>query len=382
MTTLTTTPEYTLDRLRTFADTSIWPRVESYTQAHDMPRDILEGLADLGLFAPFLTPEYGGLGWQHGPFGDAHALLAQACSSARSILTAHAMVAWAVNQYGTPGQKSRYLRELGTGSALAAFCLTGSASGSASDTSDTHARREGGDWVIDGTKLWTTNAQRMDLALLFADTDEGMTAFLVDRDLPGVHVNPITDVDAVRANLLGEVIFDAVRVPQDAVLLEPGAAKQWIMTTTLATIGRPSVANGARGIIRTCLALAAHQAVNRSVNGARLADHDLVKAAITELTAARDEADLHCAHVAHLLDTGTPGAIHAAWMAKLRVTQRASEAVRLAQRLHGARGFSHALPFWRMIGDAFASEVIEGSTETNLVMLAAPALRTAGRTIR
>jgi alkylation response protein AidB-like acyl-CoA dehydrogenase len=372
-------PDRALTQLRRFVTDEVAPRVSAYTLAHSMPPDILEGLAELDMFAPFLPRAFGGLGWSAAPLGESDAIIAGACSSIRSLFTAHRMVAWAVHAYGTIEQRQRFLADLGTGRKLGSYCLTGRASGSVADLSDTVARRDGDDWILSGEKLWTTGGQRCDVAMVLADTEIGATAFLIDRNTPGFDVIPMLNVEAVQANLLGQVVFNDVRVGPDAVLGEPGSARETIMLDTLWTIGRPSVTNGSRGIIRTCRDLTAEHALARTINGKRLASYDLVKAALTDMEAAAEEADMWCEQMARLLDDGAPDAFDTVSLAKLQVTQRAVDVLRTAQHLHGARGFSHELPFWHMIQAAAASEVIEGATFAKRVELAGPTLRAAAR---
>jgi alkylation response protein AidB-like acyl-CoA dehydrogenase len=353
--------------VRAFVDDEIRPQVVGYEAAGAVPPELLRRVTDLGMWAPFLPREWGGLDMSWATFATCHEEFGRACQSVRSILTADGMVAWAVWKFGNPDQRKRWLRPLAEG-LLAGFCLTGKESGALADVSGTVATRTGTGWVLNGEKQWTTNGRCADLFLVFARTSDGETAFLVPRDTPGVHTVPLETMSGVRANLLGSVHLDDVQLDDDAVLGPVHGAAVWVRNSCLG-VGRLSVAAGAVGLIDACLAECISYTSTRTGPDGLLRDQPQVVEQIADMAIWRNEARLSYRDAAYRRDVGEPQALYYAWMAKQSASHKAVRAVEMGSVLIGARAMRTGSTMDRLARDVRALPIIEGTPPINRLVV-------------
>jgi alkylation response protein AidB-like acyl-CoA dehydrogenase len=367
------------ETLSAFTRDVVLPRVETYDRDGEMPEDVLKAASEIGLWASFLPVRYGGSAVDWTTLGAVHREIGRACCSLRSILTAHDMVAESIMRWGTDDQRQRWLPAL-AGGLPSAFCLTGAESGSSADVSGTTARRDpdSGDWTITGAKRWTTMGRCAKLIMVFCDTGNGMTAFLVPRETEGVSSWPIEDMLGARANMLGEVRFDHVQVGPDAVLGPVGMAAGSVMTHALA-LGRYSVACGSVGLMQCCLDASAGYTANRSVADGALAGRQLVQQMITDMVTKITAGDLLCAEVGRLRDARDPRSILAGWVAKYFTSTASVAVAHDAVQLHGAAGCTPDHPVARCYRDAKLLEIIEGTNELQRETIARLAYRGVAR---
>ncbi|NJQ15275.1 acyl-CoA dehydrogenase [Streptomyces bohaiensis] len=355
--------------VREFVDRELVPHADAWDREERLPPEILGRVGELGLWAPFLPPEHGGRALPMSGLTRLHEEVGRGCSSVRSLLTVHGMVAWSVHHWGTDEQRARWLPRLADGSLLGSFGLTGEESGTGADVSGTTATPDGDDWLLTGRKKWITGGQLAGLYLVFAQGGGGMTAFLVPRDAPGVSVTPLTGVLGTRASHLAEIRFEQVRLPADAVLGPLGWAAGTVMTSAL-DLGRLSVASGCVGIIQACLdASVAHTRTRMTADGP-LFDRQLVRRRISDMVTALRTARLLCRDAARLKDAEDPAMIMANMVAKYHASTAAASCADSALQLHGAAGCSPQHPVARLYRDARVMEIIEGSTELQQITIA------------
>jgi alkylation response protein AidB-like acyl-CoA dehydrogenase len=331
-----------------------------------------------GLWAPFLPTAAGGGGIDLLTLGAVHEEVGRGCSSLRSLLTVHTMVAWAIQRWGTGDQRERWLAPLAAGQLLGAFCLTEPEAGSDATGITTTAYRRGADWVLTGDKKWITNGQRADVFLVFARTGRGIAAFLLPRDAPGVEVVPIDGVLGTRSSLLAEVrLRDAVAGP-DALLGPDGFTAGMVLTTVL-DLGRYSVAAGSVGIVQACVDACAAYADRRRVGGVPLRDLQLIRAKLTEMVTDLHAARLLRERAGRLKDAGDPDGVMATFIAKYFASRAAARHAAEAVQIHGAAGCGPDAPVARFYRDAKVMEIIEGSSEIQQITIADEAFRRAGK---
>ncbi|MBF9132817.1 acyl-CoA dehydrogenase family protein [Plantactinospora sp. S1510] len=369
--TATADPSAPVDRASAarFVDREVVPRVAEYERAGRVPEDLLASVSAAGLWAPFLPVEAGGQGIDLLTLGAVHEEVGRGCSSLRSLLTVHTMVAWAVQRWGDTGQRTRWLTGLASGSVLGAFCLTEPEVGSDATQISTSARRRGSDWVLTGIKRWITNGQRADLFLVLARTERGVAAFLVPRDAPGVEVVPIDGMLGTRSSMLAEVrLRDAVAGP-DALLGPDGFAAGMVMTGVL-DLGRYSVAAGSVGIVQACVDACAEYTTSRRVGGGPLRDLQLIRARLTDMVTDLYAARALCDRAGRLKDAGAADSLMATFIAKYFASQAAARHASAAVQIHGAAGCAEDAPVARFYRDAKVMEIIEGSTEIQQITIA------------
>jgi alkylation response protein AidB-like acyl-CoA dehydrogenase len=359
---------------RRFARTCLAPLATRFDQDGRIPSETLGGIGAAGLWAPFLPVEYGGQGSSMLTTGHVHEEIGHACSSVRSLLTVHGMVAWAVLRFGTPAQRQRWLPRLATGSTLGAFCLSEPDAGSDTASLTSRAVRDGQGWVLDGTKTWVTGGQRADLFLVFARTSNGIAAFLMPRDSDGLTVTPIHCMLGTRGSMLARLTLAGVRVGPDALVGPDGFASGVVMTGVL-DFGRYSVAAGSVGILQACLDACARYTEERKVGDVALRDLQLIQAKLSDMVTDTRAARLLYEAAGRLKDQGDADTLMATWVAKYFASTAAARHAAEAVQIHGAVGCSPGHVVERLYRDAKVMEIIEGSNEIQRITIAADAYR-------
>lgn len=359
---------------RAFVDAYIVPYANEFERDGYVPEELLEQMSAVGIWAPFLSPELGGAGMDMVTLGEVHEEVGRGCSSVRSLLTVHTMVSWALQRWGSPVQRDRWLPALGRGEVLGAFCLSEPEAGSDATGIRTSATESGGGWVLNGTKKWITNGQRADLFLVFARTAGSIGAFLVPRASVGVQVRPIPEILGTRASMLGEVSFHDVSLGPDALLGPSGFTAGMVLTGTL-DLGRYSVAAGSVGIIQACLEASAAYTARRKVGGIALRELQLIQAKVSDMVTDVRAARMLCAEAGRLKDAGDSATIMATWVAKYFASTAAARHASEAVQIHGANGCGPDYPVARLYRDAKVMEIIEGSNEIQRITIAGEAYR-------
>jgi alkylation response protein AidB-like acyl-CoA dehydrogenase len=368
----------TRDSARAFVDEHIVPHADAFDRAERVPEDLLDRIGAAGLWAPFLAREHGGAGLDMVTFGGIHEEVGRGCSSVRSLLTVHTMASWAVQRWGTPEQRERWLPAMAAGAVLGAFCLTEPQAGSDIQGIEATARRRDGGWVLSGTKKWITGGQRADVFLVFARTANGTGAFLVPRTTPGVEVTPIRGILGTRASMLAEVVFTDVALDEDALVGPDGFASGMVVTGVL-DLGRYSVAAGSVGIVQACLDACAAYADRRSVSAGPLRDLHPIRAKISDMVTDAHAGRLLYEHAGRLRDQGDAGTLMATFVAKYFASVAAARHASAAVQVHGANGCGPDAPVARFYRDAKVMEIIEGSTEIQQLTIAEDAFRRSAR---
>jgi len=361
---------------RAFVDAHIAPHANGFERAGLIPEELLAAMGAAGLWAPFLPPRAGGIGMDMVTLGEVHEEVGRGCSSVRSLLTVHTMLAWTLHRWGSQDQRDQWAGPLSRGETLGAFCLTEPEVGSDAAGITTTAARSGSGWLLNGTKKWITNGQRADLYLVFARTGGSIGAFLVPRRAPGVRVRPIQEILGTRASMLAEVSFADVALDGDALVGPGGFAAGMVLTSTL-DLGRYSVASGSTGIIQACLEACTDYTAQRKVGGRALRDLQLIQAKVTDMLTDVRAARLLCAEAGRLKDADEAATIIATWIAKYFASRAAARHAAAAVQIHGANGCGPDYPVARYYRDAKVMEIIEGSNEIQQITIAGEAYREA-----
>ncbi|GGY40556.1 acyl-CoA dehydrogenase [Streptomyces djakartensis] len=350
-------------------------RAGEWDRAGEIPRDVLRRLGARGLLCAQAPVVHGGLGYTSRRNGELTAHVGSLCSSLRSVMTSQGMAAWTLRRLGDAGQQADLVPRL-TGGELAAVAFTEAEAGSDLSALATRLTRSGDEVVVDGAKVWTTNAAYADLLVVFGRTEDGVGAVVVPASAPGVRIERITDAHGCRAAGHADIRLDGVRVPADALLRGVDRSSALLVTTAL-SYGRMSVAWGCVGILRGCLTAAVRHAVGRKQFGTRLADHQLVARHLAELLIAEQNAARACEHASDLWDRGSPDLVTAVVLAKhVAATGAAAGSARAMQVLASA-GAHDGHVVARAHRDAKLMEIIEGSSEICELILAQHAVATA-----
>jgi len=347
---------------RAFAAAAIAPHAGRWDREEAIPAALIEELRARRYLGSNVPEEHGGLGRDLITYGLLTEEIAKACSSVRSLLTVHDMVAHAIHRWGSREQRERWLPRLARGEVLGALALSEPDAGSDARSVETTARDGGDAWVLDGRKKWTTFGQIAGLFLVLAQLDGKLTAFLVERDAPGMTVQPLRGVWGTRASMLAEIAFDGCRVPRENLIGRPGFGLSAVVSTALEQ-GRYSVAWGAVGIAQACLEASQAYARERRQYGVPIADHQLIRRLLTDMIAGVRAARLLCLRAGWMRQSGDPLAGGEVMIAKYFASTLATRAANDAVQIHGANGISDEYPVGRYLRDSRVLEIIEGSTQ-------------------
>jgi alkylation response protein AidB-like acyl-CoA dehydrogenase len=354
---------------REFVAAEVAPYASQFDREERISKDVIRKLAEQGYLTPWLPPDHGGLGMDMVSYGLVTEEVGYACSSTRSLLTVLGMAAQAILRCGNARQNAEHLPLLASGKRLAAVAITEPNVGSNAARPETTARRSGDGYSITGKKSWISFSQIADLFLLLASCDGKPTAFLIDRDLPGVEVTPISGLLGARGSMLADIAFTDCLVPMEARLGAEGAGFSMVILTAL-DHGRYSVAWGCVGLIRACLEACTAYTSTRQQFGKELRHHQLVKRVITNMVTSLHCADLLCRKCGQLRDQGDPRAHAEVMIAKYFASVAAKRAASDAVQLHGANGCSDRYSVERFYRDAKVMEIIEGSTQIQQMTIA------------
>jgi glutaryl-CoA dehydrogenase len=290
------------DSVARFVDARVLPVIRDCFEQHRFPRDLIPELAALGLFGASLEGyECAGLG----PV--AYGLISQelergdsAIRSFSSVQTSLCM--FPVHRFGSEAQKQRWLPRMARGEVIGCFGLTESQGGSDPANLRTHARRDGGDWLLSGSKMWITNGSLADLAVVWAQTDAGIRGFLVERGMPGFTATEIENKFSLRASITSALYFDNVRIPDANVLPDCVGLKGPLSCLTQARFG---ISWGVIGAAQACLAQLLDYTATRELFGRSLAQNQAIQIRLADMSRRVTTAQLLALQLARQKEAGT-----------------------------------------------------------------------------
>ncbi|MDW4909123.1 acyl-CoA dehydrogenase family protein [Streptomyces sp. ADMS] len=347
---------------RAFADGVIAPAADTIDARQEIPRPLIRELGEAGWLSAMLPERWGGRGLDAAHYGMMAEELGRTCSNVRNFVAVQDMVSHAVSMWGIPEQKLRWLPEIAAGRRIAAFLLTEPDTGSDAQDVRTEAKDDGSEIVVSGAKKWISFGQCADLFLVFVQYQGRHTAILVERDSPGVHVTPLTDMLGLRGSMLAEITFEECRVPADSVIGHPGSGLAFVAANSL-DIGRYSTAWGCVGLAQACLDASSAYAAERRQYGKPLADHQLVQQMLADMLTQSRAARLLCWQAGQAADREDEDSHYEALTAKYFSSTVAARIAGQAVQIHGARGMGAGAAVGRFFRDAKAMEIIEGASQ-------------------
>ena len=364
------TPEQRAARaeFRAFVAAEIAPHADRFDREEAIPPELPATLAARGYLASDLPREHGGSGLDMITYGLLTEEIGRACSSVRSLLTVHDMVAAAILRWGSGEHRERWLPLLARGEVLGALALTEPEAGSDASGVATEAVADGDGYRLTGRKRWITFGQIAGLFLVFAQCEGKPTALLVPRETEGLSLAPIRGILGTRGSMLAELTFDASPVPRASLIGKKGFGISAVASAALEH-GRYSVAWGSVGIGQACLDASQAYAATRRQYGKPLAEHQLISAMLADMIVNVRAARLLCCRAGWLKDAGDPGAFMETMVAKYFASTMATKAALDAVQIHGANGIGPDYPVARYLRDSRVMEIIEGSTQIQQISI-------------
>jgi alkylation response protein AidB-like acyl-CoA dehydrogenase len=354
---------------RQFATEEIAPHASRIDRHGRVPVEMIGRLAALGYLGAIVPADFGGLGLDMVNLGVLHEEIGNACSSVRSLLTVHSMVAYGLSKCGSKQLRDVWLAKLASGEAIGAFALTEVNSGSDAAHIETRAARRGDHFVLNGRKKWITFGQIADVFLVFAQADGGISSLLVEKGCPGFSITHIDGMLGTRGSMLAELHFADCAVPCSNLVGGKGFGFAAVAALCL-DFGRYSVACGSVGISQACLDASLAYAEVRKQFGVPIKDHQLIAQLITRMVTDTKAARLLCRHAGQLKDVGDPETVNETLVAKYFASRAAMRSASDAVQIHGANGCSSDYPVERLFRDAKIMEIIEGSSQMQEIMIA------------
>ncbi len=356
------------EEVRAFVAAEIAPHADRWDREGAIPLSLVDRLREHSYLGSNVPEPYGGRGRDMVTYGLMTEEIGRGCSSVRSLLTVHDMVAHGILRWGSRELKERFLPRMARGEVLGALALSEPNAGSDAKAVETTAVASGDAWILDGRKKWTTFGQIADLFLVFAQCEGKPTAFLMERDAPGLTVKPLQGITGTRASMLAELELRECRIPRENLVGRVGFGVSHVAAAALEQ-GRYSVAWGSVGIGQACLDACRSYTAERRQFGVPLSDHQLIRALLTDMTVDVRAARLLCLRAGYLRDQGDPGAFAETMVAKYFASRMAVRAANDAVQIHGANGCSEEYPVGRYLRDAKVTEIIEGSTQIQQITI-------------
>lgn len=368
------------DMVRSFAETEIAPSAQIRDEEERFDRALMfDRLAELGLTGIVFPEEYGGGGADYISYAIAVEELSRVCASTGVTLSAHlSLGANPIYLFGTEEQKQKYLAPMARGEKMGALGLTEPSAGSDAGGTKTSARREEDGWVLNGSKIFITNAGDAEIYIVLARTDKaaekhhGMSAFIVEKGTPGFSFGKKEKKMGIRSSPTMELVFTDCRIPLDNLLGPEGGGFKVAMKTLDG--GRIGIASQALGIAQGALDASVAYAKERKQFDTPIARFQGVQFQLADMATRVEAARLLVYRAAYRASAGLPYSQEAA-MAKLYASETAMQVTTQAVQIHGGYGYTRDFPIERMMRDAKITEIYEGTSEIQRLVIGAALIR-------
>lgn len=364
--------------VREFAEAEVRPLAKELDETGSFPREVFKKAAELGLAGIAMPEEHGGAGMDHTCYEIAIEEISRACASTGVILSVqNSLYCDPIHRFGTQEQKQKFLAPFARGEKIGCYALTEPQAGSNAAALATKAVRKGDRYVINGTKAWITNGGVADAAIVYVNTqpekgEKGITAIVVEKDTPGFTVGKEEKKLGIHATACTELSFADCEVPAENRIGQEGEGYRVALSTLDG--GRIGIAAQATGIAQGAFEAALSYAQERQAFGHPIADFQAIQFMLADMATEIDAARLLARRAAWKQDTGARFSMEAS-MAKLFASEMATRVAHKAMQIHGGYGYSCEYPVERAYRDARITEIYEGTSEIQRLVIAAWALK-------
>lgn len=372
---LTKEQEFVRKMVREFAETEVEPIAADIDKEHRFPVETVEKMAKYGMMGIPFPKEYGGADGDEVAYAITVEELARVCGSTAVIVSAHtSLCCWPIYKFGTEDQKKKYLPDLLAGKTLGAFGLTEPNAGTDAAGQQTRADLDGDEYVLNGAKVFITNGGYADIFVVMAMTDKskgtrgGISAFIVEKGDPGFSIGKTEDKMGIHGSSTTELIFQNCRIPKDRLLAKVGQGFKVAMSTLDG--GRIGIASQALGLAQGAFDVTVEYMKSRKQFGRRLSQFQALQFEMAEMKTRIEAARLLVYKAAFLEDAGADYG-EAAAMAKLFAAETAMAVTTKCVQFHGGYGYTADYPVERMMRDAKITEIYEGTSEVQKLVIAA-----------
>lgn len=365
--------ELFLQMIREFAENEVKPLAAEIDEQERFPMETVEKMAKIGIMGIPIPVEYGGQGGTNQMYIMAVEELSRVCATTGVVVSAHTSLCMnPILEFGTEEQKMKYLPKLASGEWIGAFGLTEPNAGTDAAMQQTTAVLDGDEWVLNGSKIFITNAGYANVYVIMAMTDKslgtkGISAFIVEKDTPGFSIGKKEKKLGIRGSATCELIFENCRIPKENLLGEQGKGFKIAMMTLDG--GRIGIASQALGIAQGAMDVTVKYTKERKQFGKTIAQFQNTQFQMANLETRVQAARLLVRQAAYKKDMHLPYSVDAA-MAKLFAAETAMEVTTKCLQFHGGYGYTREYEIERMMRDAKITEIYEGTSEVQRMVIA------------
>jgi len=364
--------------VREFAETEVKPRARELDETGHFPRDLFAKAAELGLTGVALPETEGGAGFDHISYSIVIEEISRCCASTGVILSVqNSLYCDPIHRYGTDEQKKRFLLPFARGEKIGCYALTEPQAGSNAAALQTKAVKHGDKYIVNGSKAWITNGGAADAAIVYVNTEpskgeKGITAVVVEKGTPGFKVGKEEKKLGISATACSELVFTDCEVPVSNRIGNEGEGYKVALSTLDG--GRIGIAAQATGIAQGAFEAALKYSQERLAFGHPIAEFQAIQFMLADMATEIDAARLLIRKAAWKQDTGARFSAEAA-MAKLFASEMATRVAHKAIQIHGGNGYSREYPVERAYRDARITEIYEGTSEIQRLVISSWTLR-------
>ena len=365
------------ESIKEFTDNEVKPLARAIDENEEIPNELIKKIAEIGLLGTAFPEEFGG-----GGFGEVGYCLAQeeitrGCGSTAAFIGAHISIGTnAIHLGGSDELKNKYLPSLTSGEKIAAFALTEAEAGSDAFNLKTTADYKDGKWLINGEKIWITNAAVADVISVFARTDKGITGFVVEKDFAGVEIGPKEKKLGIRGSTTNTIRFNNVEVPEENIIGVDG--RGFLIAMKTLDTGRLGIGACCVGAAKEMLELSVQFASQRKQFNQEIVKFQAIQFMIAEMTTQIYAMESMLYRAAEKYDAGEDITLDAA-MVKLYCSEAVSEVADKALQIHGGMGFSREIPIERFYRDARILRIFEGTSEIQKLIISRKSIKNNGK---
>jgi len=361
-----------------FAHAELLPGVIERDEHQKFPAEQIKRLGELGFLGMMVNPRYGGGGLDTVSYVLAMEEISKVDASASVVMSVNnSLVCWGIEKYGNEEQKQKYLNPLAKGEVIGAFCLSEPEAGSDATSQQTTAIDKGDYYLLNGTKNWITNGGTASIFLVMAQTDvskksKGINCLIVEKGMPGFTVGPKENKLGIRGSDTHSLMFSDVKIPKANRIGEDGFGFKFAMKTLEG--GRIGIAAQALGIASGAYELALQYSKERKAFGKEISQHQAIQFKLADMATLIDASRLLCLKAAVLKDENKNYSL-AASMAKLFASKVAMDTTIEAVQIHGGYGYVKDFHVERMMRDAKITQIYEGTSEVQKIVIARSLLK-------
>jgi len=364
------------EMVKEFTDSEIRPLAASIDKNEFIPKELINKLAEVGLLGTAFPEKYGGGGFGDYGFCVAQEEVTRVCGSTATLIGAHQSIGTnAIYIGGSEDLKNKYMFDLTAGKKIAAFALTEPEAGSDAFNLKTTAKFDGTNWILNGQKLWITNAAIADVFSVFARTDKGITGFVIEKGFPGITIGANEEKLGIKGSVTNTVTFEDVPVPPENMIGTEGRGFAIAMKTLDA--GRIGIGACSLGAAKEMLKISVQFAEERKQFGKPISKFQAIQFMIADITTKIYAMESMLYKVAEKYDNGKDVMQEAA-IVKLYCSEAVSEVADMALQIHGGMGFSRELPIERFYRDARILRIFEGTSEIQKMVISRKSIKNKG----